>query len=277
MREVRTRSPVQSAAELGLPSTNLAKLRARYRDNGARWLAFHVLDHTASRVSRFFERKTRELEISADLPGVNSRRDNRTQWSNYDWSLGGEEWTASAEWRRSLIDEVMLPNMPADPVSLEIGPGAGRWSSELLAASRRLVLADISEQALKLCRQKLGEDKNLEYHVTDGASLGAVAASSIDFVWSFDVFVHIAPVDQKSYLRELARVMRPGAYAVIHHAGDAGMAGPRAAWRSSMTAELFTRLVSDSGMRLVHQFERWGPNLQFTVSTAGDVITVFSR
>ena len=61
----------------------------------------------------------------------NSAGSNREWWDRYDWSGGGEEWTASAEWKQALIDDVLLPLIPAGAAVLEIGPGAGRWSEVL--------------------------------------------------------------------------------------------------------------------------------------------------
>lgn len=266
--------PAPESGQDRLPDGDWAKLRTRYRDNGARWLVYHVLDRAAVRVSWFFARKTRRLEIKADLPGLNSVEYNRLKWTDYDWSEAGDEWSLGEDWRESLIEEIMLANLPADPVSLEIGPGAGRWSGALQEASIRLVLVDITERALELCREKFAGCDNVEYQLTEGASLASVEDESIDFVWSFGVFVHIAPVDQKQYLRELARVMKPGSRAVIQHAGRGGLDG---GWRSSMTAELFAELLAENGLRMLRQFDRWGPDGQFTVTTPGDVITLFER
>jgi ubiquinone/menaquinone biosynthesis C-methylase UbiE len=258
----------------------IPRLLEQYRENDAIWMAYHVLERAADRVGadrarRAFWRRATDRERARGLPGTNTRSANRVVWNTYDWSEGGEEWSVSEEWRDALIDEVMLPNLPADAVSLEIGPGAARWSRALQAASRKLILADVSERAIELCREKLGEHDNLVFQVTDGASLPQIGDSSVDFVWSFDVFVHIAPADQESYLREFARIMRPGGRGVVHHAGRGGVAPE--AWRSSMTRERFAEAVEAAGMRLIEQRESWGENGQFAVPTSGDVITVFGR
>ena len=97
---------------------------------------------------------------------------------------------------------------------------------------------------------------------------------SIDFIWSFDVFVHIAPDDQRGYMRDFARVMSPGAKAVIHHAGQGGR---NANQRSSMTSDLFAHLVTEHGLRLIEQFDRWGDNGRFGLPVAGDVVSIFER
>ncbi|MGH3519515.1 MAG: methyltransferase domain-containing protein [Haloechinothrix sp.] len=257
-----------------LPAGTWNVLRDRLRANDPIWLGYHVLNRTAAKVSRYFDGRARARERARDLPGVNTRDYNRLLWTNYDWSHSGEEWTPTVEWRQSVIDEVMLPQMPEKPAALEIGPGGGRWTVELQPRSASLILADISPRAIELCRERFGGCDNVSYLVTDGQSLNGVDDESIDFVWSFDVFLHIAPVDQKGYLAELGRVMRPGGVAVIHHPGDGGSA---AGWRSAMTVEMFADLLRDNGLRLVRQFKNWGDGGTFVLPNPGDVITVFSK
>jgi len=88
----------------------------------------------------------------------------------YDWSGGGEEWTGSAEWKQALIDDVLLPLVPAGAAVLEIGPGAGRWSQVLAAQASRLVLVDVSEEPLRRCRERLTGFDNVSYVHGRGAS-----------------------------------------------------------------------------------------------------------
>jgi ubiquinone/menaquinone biosynthesis C-methylase UbiE len=244
-------------------------------------MGYYLLNRVAIRargehasLSLLTSRKMRRLELAKRLAGINTRAFLRQAYTDWDWSERGEEWTLSPEWRESVVEELLRPNLPPGPVTLEIGPGAGRWSGVLQAESRRLVLADITERTLQICRERFAACDNVEYHLTDGTTLPEVGSETIDFVWSFDVFVHIAPSDQREYLREVARVMRPGARAVIHHAGKGGVDDPTT-WRSSMTATLFAELLQEAGLRLISQVESWGDGFETPVS--GDVVTIFER
>ncbi len=71
----------------------------------------------------------------------------------------------------------------------------------------------------------------------------------MDAIWSFDVFVHVAPLDQAGYLDEIARVLRPGGVAAIHHADgrNRGALPSRAGWRAPMSADLFAALAPSAG------------------------------
>lgn len=202
-----------------------------------------------------------------------SAGENRAIWSAWDWSRGGDEWNDTEvpeEWKATLIDEVLLPNLGEARAILEIGPGGGRWSEILQPRAERLVLVDVTPRALQLCRERLGDPANVDYVLSEGGAFPAVEAASIDWVWSFDVFVHIAPLDVASYLSEIARVLRPGGTALIHHSGELQRFP---GWRSPMTARLFARLAAERGLEVTRQFDCWSGG-RFGVRTNNDVITV---
>lgn len=206
----------------------------------------------------------------------NSAGENRERWDGWDWSSRGEEWNASPEWKQALIDDVLDRWMPKDGVILEIGPGGGRWSEPLLERASRLILVDVSERPLELCRERLAGAGNVDFVRSDGADIPGVPDGRVDGVWSFDVFVHVAPVDQVGYLQEIARVLAPGGVAVIHHADgrNRGLAPSRQGWRSPMSRGLFASLASRSGLRVERQIDSWGPDGRYDLSAYADAITV---
>jgi ubiquinone/menaquinone biosynthesis C-methylase UbiE len=209
----------------------------------------------------------------------NSAGSNRDWWNRYDWAGGGEEWSASAEWKQALIDDVLLPLIPAGAAVLEIGPGAGRWSEVLAARASRLVLVDVSEEPLRRCRERLARFDNVSYVHGGGSELPGIADASIDAVWSFDVFVHIAPSDFVAYLDEIARVLRAGGIAAIHHSDgrNRGRLLSRHGWRAPMSRELFAALAEPRGLVVTRQFDAWGEHGEFDLSAFGDAISVCRR
>ena len=176
--------------------------------------------------------------------------DNRDLWNSYDWSQGGTEWGPEAS-RDALIAQLL----PAGThrVIVEIGPGAGRFSEVLAERAERLVLVDVTEEALRRCEARLGRRPGIVYVRTDGANLPGVETESVDVVWSFEAFVHMLPVDVAAYVGEIARALRPGGTAVIHHAGRLDRRG----WRAPMSAALVARLARDRGLEVVSQ-QVWG-------------------
>jgi SAM-dependent methyltransferase len=221
-----------------------------------------------------FERSLREMEVRRGLPGVHKPEIQRALWQNYDWSQKGEEWTASEEWKRSVIDSILVKHLPPQAAVLEIGPGAGRWTEELQKRASQVTVVDVAQSCIDTCKARFAGASNIDYHVNDGRTLPFVKDSSIKFGWSFDVFVHLGEEETASYLRELARVLQPGAKAVVHH-GDAG--GTRGGWRSRVTGKRFASLAGDAGLCLVSQFDSWGDRGQYDVRLYGDAVSVLQR
>jgi len=263
------------------------KYRSRYEQFGPLYTALAPMRYLAmltarqlGKTSDIIEAQLLKIEGEQGVLGPAHRAysdhspdENRAIWTAWDWSRRGEEWDDTAEpeeWRASLIEHVLLPNLGDGGSVLEIGPGGGRWSESLQRRADHLVLVDVTERVLDLCRERFANAPNIDYVQTDGATLPGVADASLDFVWSFDAFVHIAPLDIASYLAEIARVLKPDGRAVVHHAGRF-QRGP--GWRSPMTAVLFARLAEERGLRVRQQFDSWGDG-RFGVRTNQDVISV---
>jgi len=246
--------------------------------NGLRWSAYAAVFGALTRANHAVYQRMVRLERARGLSGRNTIENNYRMWDKWDWSRGGEEWTHSQEWKQSLIEDVMRVHLPAHSDLLEIGPGAGRWTEPLLEMARNLVVVDLSDKCIELCRRRFASAPNIEFHVNDGRTLRAVASDSVDGVWAFDVFVHIAPPDIDSYLAEIHRIMRPGGTAVIHHGreGHEHLAA-EAGWRSGMTADLFAQMLRRHGLTTKLQFDSWGPGGTFDVRRHRDTISVFAK
>ena len=124
-----------------------------------------------------------------DVPS-HTVNENKRIWNQYDWSRGaGEEWTRDAQtykdldpntWKTSLINEMMLKYIKNGSTILEIGPGAGRWTEILQKLADKLILADISEKSLALCRERFRGLENIEYYLIEGR-LDFIADNVIKF------------------------------------------------------------------------------------------------
>lgn len=235
---------------------------------------------------------------------------NRQAWgADHEWDAGGDEWSGMAahckvpypEWKQGLVEAFLMPYVGPERDALEIAPGHGRWSETLIATSRSVHLVDLNPECLDACRARFAAADTVTYAQTDGSSIPADDACC-DFVWSFDSFVHIDPKVVFAYLVEISRVLRPGGYAVLHHADKtaAGIAvAPRLAPygkpgkvatriiaqhmltsggnRSDLSGEMVAERAEREGLRVVQQTDRWGPAGRSTVDLYHDVITVFRK
>ncbi len=107
-----------------------------------------------------------------------------------------------------------------DMTVLEVGPGGGKWTVRIAPKVKHLIVLDVAEEMLKRTKarcESLGIN-NVEYILGNGKDFQPVADESIDFFFSYDVFVHIALEDTWPYTQEIARVLVPGGCGACHYA-----------------------------------------------------------
>jgi glycosyltransferase involved in cell wall biosynthesis/SAM-dependent methyltransferase len=176
------------------------------------------------------------------------------------------------EWKMSVVDDVMYTNIIPGGTILEMGPGAGRWSEYLQKIAGHLILMDISDLYISICRKRFVKCQNISYQISSGFKLDSIPDESIDFIWSFDVLVTINPRDIDKYIQEFARVLKPGGKAVVRHANNCKSREDQ----STTTAGQFTGIVCRNGLNLVNQFDSWGDGFH-NLRCSGDVISVFMK
>jgi SAM-dependent methyltransferase len=112
-----------------------------------------------------------------------------------------------------------LDRGPVQPQSrtlaVEIGSGLGRICRALATRFDRVIGIDISPEMTNQAH-RLVDDPRVQFEVGDGSTMGCVREASADLVLSFTVFQHIPKVSIiEGYLREAARVLRPGGLLVF--------------------------------------------------------------
>lgn len=202
---------------------------------------------------------------------------------SYAWSKDGDEWDDFARhngipyeiWKDQLRRAFIVPFVNPSTIALEIGPGHGRWSVLLEPKVASLHLVDLSSSCIEFCKKRLAESKKVSYHVNDGKSLPMIQAASVDFVWSFDTFVHIEEPEVRAYARELRRVMRPQSMGVIHHPGNPTLEQRRNGMRSLLDSRKFATILAENSLHVIRQTSTWGNGCNMALT--GDALTVFAR
>ena len=94
--------------------------------------------------------------------------------------------------------------------ALEIGCGPGRVMLPMSLRFGKIHGVDISEEMVRLARERLSSAPNARVQVNSGADLDAFADEWFDFVYSYAVFQHIPNLEiVLGYLREARRVLKP--------------------------------------------------------------------
>ncbi|GMV25440.1 MAG: hypothetical protein AMXMBFR58_14710 [Phycisphaerae bacterium] len=154
-------------------------------------------------------------------------------------------------------------------VTLDLAAGAGRNSNLLKDLAKELWIVDINQTNIDRCKARFAEYRGpcrINYAVNDGTSLSMIATGSLTMVYSFDAMVHFDPQVIRQYVREFARVMKPGATGFCHHSNYGSWAADPNShwqsnphWRSHMTAALFKQYCEEAGLEITRQvIHSWG-------------------
>lgn len=101
---------------------------------------------------------------------------------------------------------------PTDIV-MELGCGVGRIGREIAPLCREWHGVDISSSMLRVAEQRLEHLENVSLHKIDRTSLDHFADASLDKIYCSAVLIHLDKEDVFLFLREFARVLRPGGVA----------------------------------------------------------------
>ncbi|GAA1757184.1 class I SAM-dependent methyltransferase [Streptomonospora arabica] len=111
------------------------------------------------------------------------------------------------------LDELGL--RPGRERALDFGCGAGRLSNALAACFERVVGVDIAEPMLAEARRLDRSGGRIDFRLNDRPDLAAFGDDSFDLVYTDLVLQHLPPELAEGYLREFARVLRPGGAMVV--------------------------------------------------------------
>jgi SAM-dependent methyltransferase len=100
---------------------------------------------------------------------------------------------------------------PRDLKALEIGCGPGRLMRPLSADFAEIHGIDVSDEMIRLAREKLRGIPHAHVHHTSTSDLSLFPDESFDFVYSYAVFQHIPSREVVlGYLADARRVLKPG-------------------------------------------------------------------
>ena len=141
-----------------------------------------------------------------------------------------------------ILDTLGMTIEPTHDV-VEIGCGVGRLTRALAARASSVTAVDVSAEMLARARGLNEGLDNVRWVEGDGSSLAGVADASADLCFSHVVFQHIPdPAVTLGYVREMARVLRPGGRAAFQVSNDPNVHRPRGG-----AARLRRRLLALAG------------------------------
>jgi len=162
--------------------------------------------------------------------------------ARYYVATANENWTDEDYFESGRINvrEEVLSDMgnvcqgkdPKQMKVLEIGCGSGRITRALAEVFGEVYAVDISGEMIREARETLEDSPNAHVFQNNGTDLSVLGDIQVDFAFSYIVFQHIPshPVIH-SYVREVARLLRPGGLFKFQVQGDATLlTSPEDTW-----------------------------------------------
>lgn len=111
--------------------------------------------------------------------------------------------------------EALADYFTADSTVLDLGCGIGRVARNVSTGCRTLWAVDASERMLALAAEYLVDRPNVRFARCLDTDVPDVPDASVDLAYSLLVLQHLEREDAFRLLRELVRVLRPGAMAYL--------------------------------------------------------------
>jgi len=129
----------------------------------------------------------------------------------------GDEWGNPKDVEKIIADYI-YPFIDSESVVGEIGSGGGRIASKVADRAKEFYCFDISKEMLKRAKTALSIHNNVSYVLLERPRFPEELTAKFDFVYSFDVFVHLDLHMMWRYFNEIHKLLKPNGKAFIHTA-----------------------------------------------------------
>jgi len=144
----------------------------------------------------------------------------REDWTDEEFFASGER-TVAEEIRTDMVN-ICQGKDPKEMRVLEIGCGTGRVTRALANLFGEVQAVDVSGEMVELARKALADTPGAHVYRNNGADLAVIPVGGFDFAFSSIVFQHIPSREIiENYVREVHRLLRPGALFKFQVQGDA--------------------------------------------------------
>ncbi len=173
------------------------------------------LDEQLKKMQRDWDERARENARYYVATGKND-------WTDDEFFQSGER-TVAEEILTDMIN-ICQGKDPKQMKVLEIGCGAGRVTRALAGVFGEVHAVDVSGEMVARAKNALADRPNAFVYRNNGKDLSVIPGEGYDFAFSTIVFQHIPSREViYSYVREVRRLLRPGALFKFQVQGDSSM------------------------------------------------------
>ncbi|HTM08207.1 MAG TPA: class I SAM-dependent methyltransferase [Verrucomicrobiae bacterium] len=152
---------------------------------------------------------------------------------------------------RFVLNRYVLPYVNQEHCALEIGPGGGRWTRYLLGF-KKLWVVDYYAELLDELKKNFALP-NIAFVKNNGTDFPGIETRSIDYLFSFDVFVHLDEDLIKAYLTSMKPILKPEANVVIQYSDKTKIMAQVNKGFSDNTPDQMREMVLAAGYRVLEE------------------------
>ena len=188
---------------------------------------------------------------------------NRTRWGNPDFWNGkdqfGYQWGGPSGQQQTvgdcakIADDYLRHHLKGryDLKVLELSPGGGRFTAELLRYATQLDMLDMNQSCLDVCEERFQYFPTaMRSYVNDGQSCDMLEDVDYDVIACYDSMVHMHPTIINGYVQQLAQRLAPGGLMWLDHSGTGAA---EVGHRTDMTPEKMAEFFATAGLEVVEQ------------------------
>lgn len=134
---------------------------------------------------------------------------------------------------------------------LELSPGGGRFTVEVMRYARSLDLVDMNAVCLELCERRFSSlPIPIRYFKNDGKSLAMLENEEYDLIVCFDSMVHMHPDIVENYVKQMSTLVSQGGCIWLDHSGGGAR---ESGHRTNMTDKKMADFAAMYGLTVVAQ------------------------
>lgn len=137
----------------------------------------------------------------------------------------------NASSRRAIFDAIIAKYLTPGATVLDYGCGPGYLAAATATIAAKVYACDIADGVIA-CAEVLNALPNVEYAVIPKSGALPVSTGAVDLAYSFAVVQHVTDQVLTGILREISRVLKPGAKFLCHVVLDDQAWQSETAWRN---------------------------------------------
>jgi len=195
-----------------------------------------------------------DVDRETNLKWNRSRWGREAGWTEqdgygYHWDQGYQQ--RVGEFAR-LVDRSLRPHVGDryDLRILELSPGGGRFTAELIRYASEMTLVDMNQACLDVCEERFKYYPTpITMHCNDGTSLSMVEGE-YDVIACYDSMVHMHPDVAAGYVAQMAKLLASDGFIWLDHSGR----GQRdRGHRTDVTADSMAGYAAAASLELASQ------------------------